>query len=72
MVHLGRTKTYRDLKMAYWGIELKKDITQFVENCTIFQKVKVEHKNPTRLLQLLLLSKWKWDYITKDFVQGLP
>lgn len=31
-----------------------------------------EHKNLSALLQPLAVTKWKWDYITMDFMIGLP
>ena len=33
--------------------------------------MKAEHQRPARLLQPLLVSEWKWDHITRDFVSGL-
>ena len=36
------------------------------------QQVKVEHQKPSGLLQSLEIPEWKWEYITMDFVSGLP
>ncbi|PON33012.1 hypothetical protein PanWU01x14_356190 [Parasponia andersonii] len=33
----GITKMYRDLKMHYWWLSMKKDVIEFVEQCLICQ-----------------------------------
>lgn len=38
----------------------------------VCQQVKAEHQWPARQLQSLLVLKWKWEFITIDFVFGLP
>ena len=38
----------------------------------MYQQVKAEHKHPAGLLQTLSNPEWKWEYITMDFVVGLP
>jgi hypothetical protein len=51
---------------------VKRDIIGFVEQCSTFQQVKVEHQRLVRMLKLLLIPKWKWDEIAMDFILGLP
>jgi hypothetical protein len=36
------------------------------------QKVKVEHRHPTGLLQPLPIPKWKLEVVTMDFITKLP
>jgi hypothetical protein len=36
------------------------------------QKVKVEHKHPTGLLQPFPIPKWKWEVVIMDFITKLP
>jgi hypothetical protein len=36
------------------------------------QKVKAEHRHPTKLLQPLPIPEWKWEVVTMDFITGLP
>jgi hypothetical protein len=37
-----------------------------------FQRVKVEHRQPSRLLQKLPISVWKWEVVTMDFITKFP
>ncbi|XP_017984330.1 PREDICTED: uncharacterized protein LOC18586808 [Theobroma cacao] len=59
VVHPGATKMYQDLKEVYWWEGLKKDEAEFVSECLVCQQVKAEHQKPARLLQPLLVPKWK-------------
>ena len=36
------------------------------------QQVKAEHQRLAGSLQPLSIPEWKWEYITMDFVIGLP
>ena len=36
------------------------------------QQVKVEHQNPTGLMQPFPVPEWKWEVISMDFIIGLP
>ena len=47
---------------------MKKDIVDYIARCIECQKVKVEHKRRTWLLQPLSILEWKWDLVTIDFV----
>jgi len=51
---------------------MKKEITQYMAKCLVFQQVKVEHQRSSGLLQPLLIPEWKWKHITMDFVTALP
>lgn len=37
-----------------------------------FQQMKVECKHLVGLLELIPVSKWKWEVISMDFIVGLP
>ena len=71
-MHLVNTKMYRTLKEHYWWQGMKKDIADYVSKCLTCKKVKAKHKHPAGLSQSLPIPKWKWEYITMDFVVGLP
>ncbi|KAA3470034.1 DNA/RNA polymerases superfamily protein [Gossypium australe] len=63
---------YNDLKQLYWGLGMKRDISEFVSKCLVCQQVKTGHQVPSGLLQPVIIPKWKWDRVTMDFVLGLP
>ena len=71
-MHPGMTKMYQDLKGMFWWSGMKKDVANMVNKCSICQKVKIEHKKSSGLLQPLKIPEWKWDGISMDFVMGLP
>ena len=50
-IHPDSTKMYRDLLEVYWGIGMKRDITDFVSKCPNCQQVKVEHQKPDGMTQ---------------------
>jgi hypothetical protein len=51
---------------------MKREIAKFMSNCGICQQVKIEHQRLVGELQPLSMSEWKWEYISMDFVTGLP
>ena len=71
-MHPGSTKMYHTLREHYWWKGMKKEIEGFVSRCLTCQQVKAEHQKPAGKIQPLLISVWKWDKITMDFVTGLP
>nr|AAC26240.1 contains similarity to reverse transcriptases (PFam: rvt.hmm, score: 116.22) [Arabidopsis thaliana] len=66
------TKMYRDLKRYYQWVGMKRDVANWVAECDVCQLVKAEHQVPGGVLQSLPIPEWKWDFITMDFVVGLP
>ena len=50
-IHLSSTKMYQDLKMSFWWSGMKRDVSEFVTKCLVYQRVKVEHQVPSGLLQ---------------------
>ena len=63
---------YQDLKQLYWWEGMKKDVSDFVSQCLVFQQVKAEHLRLAGLHQQIEILEWKWEHITMDFVTGLP
>ena len=43
-------------------------IAKYVASYGICQKVKAEHQRPTGLLKPLEIPMWKWEDISRDFV----
>ncbi|GKB19989.1 putative reverse transcriptase domain-containing protein [Tanacetum coccineum] len=63
---------YQYLKLLYWWLNMKADISTYVSKCLTCAKVKAEHQKPSGLLQQPEILVWKWERITMDFVSGLP
>ena len=70
-MHPSSTNMYQDLKTSYWWSGMKRDVSKFVTKCMVCQKVKAEHQVPLRLLQLIMIPKWKWNRITMNFLVRL-
>lgn len=59
---------YQNLKIRFWWIGRKNDVTKFVGRCLTCQQVKVDHRKLGGPLQILFVPKWKWEHIMIDFV----
>jgi len=51
---------------------MKKGIQKFVRECQVFQRNKGETIKTPRLLYPLHIHNKIWDYISMDFIIGLP
>ena len=51
---------------------MKREIAQFMNECDVCRRVKVEQQRPAGLLQPLAIPEWKFDHIETDFVTGFP
>ena len=47
-------------------------MAEYISTCIKCQQVKVEHQYPAGLLQPLPVPAWKWEFISMDFITGLP
>ena len=63
---------YQDLRKLFWWPGMKKEISEFVYSCLIFQKSKIEHQKLSGLMQPLSIPEWKRNIISMYFVFGLP
>ena len=43
---------------------MKKEIAEYVDKCTTWQKVEAEHQHPMGELRPLTIPIWKWDSIS--------
>ncbi|XP_006598576.1 uncharacterized protein LOC114404475 [Glycine soja] len=52
-IHPGVTKMYQDLKMLFWWPKMKREVSEFVYACLVYQKAKIEHQRPSGKIQPL-------------------
>jgi hypothetical protein len=71
-IHPGSTKMYQDLKQNFWWSNMKVDIAKYVAECDTCHRMKASHLKSAGVLQPLSIPMWKWDYISMDFILGLP
>jgi hypothetical protein len=71
-IHPGSTKMYQDLKQHYWWTKMKIEIARYVARCDTCRHVKAVHMKTAGPLQSLPIPTWKWEYISMDFIVGLP
>ena len=71
-IHPGSTKMYRDLRRHYWWPGMKPRVAKYISKCATCAQVKAEHQVPFGNIQSLQVPIGKWEYITMDFVIGLP
>jgi hypothetical protein len=50
---------------------MKKYVSNYISICMECQRVEVEHRNPTGLLQPLPILENKWEVVTIDFITKL-
>lgn len=65
-------KMYLDLKRLYWWLNMKAEIGTYVSKCLNFSKVKLEHQNPSSLLQQPEIPESKWELIIMDVISKYP
>ena len=47
-------------------------MANYIAKCLECQKVKIEHRHPTCLLQPIPILEWKWEVVSIDFITKLP
>jgi hypothetical protein len=58
-IHPETNKMYQDLKKNFWWTRIKREITKYVSECDICQRIKADHLRPTKNLQPLSIPEWK-------------
>ncbi|WVZ71000.1 LOW QUALITY PROTEIN: hypothetical protein U9M48_019627 [Paspalum notatum var. saurae] len=71
-MHPGSNKMFQDLKQKFWWTRMKREITTYVSECDVCQRIKADHLKPAGMLQPLEVPAWKWEDIHMDFIVGLP
>ena len=69
--HPGYKKTIATARNYYFWPGMKKDMAKYISRYMKCQQVKVEHQHPACLFQPFLVRKWKWEFISMDFITGL-
>ena len=46
-------------------------MANYIARCKECQKVKTEHRHPTKLLQPFPILEWKWEVFTMDFIKKM-
>ncbi|KAI0515494.1 hypothetical protein KFK09_008159 [Dendrobium nobile] len=69
--HLGRDNTIIQLQQRFFWPHLRRDVSKFVERCSICQTYKGGGQN-TGLYQSLPVPDSIWEDLSLNFVMGLP
>ena len=51
---------------------MKREVVDFIARCIECQKVKVEHRHPTGLLEPFPIPRWNWEVLTMNFTIKMP
>ncbi|KAK2367199.1 hypothetical protein QL285_080510 [Trifolium repens] len=70
--HAGIARTLARIKAQFYWPAMRKDITEFVQNCVICQQAKTTTASPAGLLQPLPIPSQVWEDVAMDFITGLP
>ncbi|GKC22079.1 ty3-gypsy retrotransposon protein [Tanacetum coccineum] len=70
--HSGITTTIKRISGSFSWPRLRKDVTRFIQECTICQQTKYSRQKPYGLLQALPIPNQVWEEISMDFITNLP
>ncbi|PNX64261.1 hypothetical protein L195_g053928, partial [Trifolium pratense] len=70
--HSGIHRTYGRLQENVFWFGMRKDVVEFVKNCSVCQQTKPANHSPYGLLQPLPIPDRVWEDISLDFIVGLP
>ncbi|GJP62218.1 hypothetical protein CLOP_g19306 [Closterium sp. NIES-67] len=70
--HFGVDKTLKTLQRYYYWPNMADDVRKYVSSCTACQIMNSSHQRAAGLLQPLDPPERPWQYITMDYVTGLP
>ena len=70
--HPGQAATFEILTRNYWWPKMRHDISQFIRNCQVCQRIKPARHAPYGYLKPLSVPQRRWDSLSMDFIVGLP
>lgn len=70
--HSGFPVTYKRVHQLFAWPKMKVHIKQYVQCCQTCQRAKPERVNYSGLLEPLPVPKESWEFISMDFIDGLP
>jgi hypothetical protein len=70
--HIGYHKMITTTKKLLYWLRKKKYIVDYLAKCLECQQVKMVHRHPAGLLQLLPILEWRWETISMDFMTKIP
>lgn len=70
--HSGSLVTYQKVKQLFHWPNMRKDIENFVQQCSVCQQAKTEHCKLPGLLKPLPIPPEAWHIVSLDFIEGLP
>jgi hypothetical protein len=70
--HEGYHKTFQRIRANYYWRGMRSRIKEFIKECEVCQRQKVESLSPKGLLHPLPIPEKTWEDISMDFVEGLP
>ena len=70
--HRGIQSTLTTCNNYFFCPHIKHNVTQFVSQCIVCQRVKKYHGKTHKLLMLLPIPKDPWEEIYMDFVINMP
>jgi hypothetical protein len=70
--HLGFPVTYARIKQLFFWDNMKSNIKEWVQVCATCNQAKPDRSKYPGLLQPLPVPDHAWQWVTKDFIEGLP
>ncbi|KAH9680855.1 hypothetical protein KPL71_026714 [Citrus sinensis] len=70
--HEGFYKSFHRIREVFFVKHMKETLKNYIKQCDVCQRHKVDHQSPSGLLQPLPIPMEVWSDISMDFIDGLP